>query len=392
MRQTSYLPMKVTINQKAWQRLVQGHPWIFRSDLLKIEASEPGPVSVYSKEDRLLGQALYSPKSRIALRMMTKGEAKIDEVLIRERMKQAIAWRETTLPEEKCRRLIFGEADGLPSLIVEQYHGSLVFQTLSAGMEIYKESIVEFLKESLEPQCIIERNDVPSRDLEGLEKIQQIYWSQAEPESQVEILGKNYQVDCLSGQKTGFFLDQRFNAQRVGSYLKGKLLDAFSHSGQFAFQAGPRVEQILCVDQSAEAIQAISANAKLNSDQRVQSRQANVFDFLKEADQNQDCYDSIVLDPPAFVKSKAALKKAMAGYKEINLRALKILRSEGILASFSCSQNLSREDFLQVLTRAAKDAKRQVQVIEEFSQPPDHPWRPNIPETHYLKGFLLRVL
>jgi len=383
--------MKVTINQKAFSRLRRGHPWIFRSDLLKIEAAAPGPVEVYSSNQKLLGQALFSPQSQISLRMMTRGEEKIDAQLLRQRLEAALAWRRRALPGENSYRVVFGEADGIPSFILDRYESTLVFQTLSAGLETFKADLIDLMRERLDPGCIVERNDVPSRDLEGLERINQIAWNREAPVTQITLLGKTYNVDLLSGQKTGFFLDQRLNAQGVGPYLSGRLLDAFSHSGQFALMAGDRVEEIHCVDQSESALEQIKRNREQNPGPPLQTHQANVFDFLKAQQEQGSLWDSVVLDPPAFVKSRKALSKAKGGYKEINLRAMKILRSGGILATFSCSQNLSRDEFIEVLHDAATDAKRRVTVVEELGQPPDHPWDLAIPETRYLKGFVLRV-
>ncbi len=383
--------MKVSINQKALNRIRQGHPWIFRSDILDIEAKQAGSVSVLSPNGKILGQALFSPQSQITLRMMTRGEDKIGTPLFRQRLKTAALWRDKFLPKESCHRLIFGEADGIPSLILDRFDKTLVFQTLSAGLDFFKSTLIDLMREIFDPVCIVERNDVKTRDLEGLEQISQIAWNNGVPDEEVSILGKKYQIDFLSGQKTGFFLDQRFNAQTVARYCSGRLLDAFSHSGQFALQAADRVDSILCVDQSAPALEKIKQNAKNNECHKIETHLDNVFDFLKAEQDKSNQWDSIVLDPPAFVKSRKALAGALRGYKEINLRAMKLLAPGGILATFSCSQNLSRIDFLNVLHSAAQDAKRHSLVLQELTQPLDHPWSLSIPETKYLKGFVLRV-
>ncbi len=366
------MPLRVTINQKALRRILGGHPWIFRSDLEKTEAEGPGPVSVFSPQGKLLGQALYSPQSQIALRMMTRGEEKITPTLIHTRIAKALALRKKLFPTSKIYRAVFGESDGLPSLIVDRFDQVLVFQSLSAGLEIFKETLIESLQELEHPCSIVERNDSSVRLKEGLEKITQVVRGQDLKTVEISVAGYRYQISPLSGQKTGFFLDQRINAVNVARYLSGDLLDVFCNSGQFSFQASPRA-------------------AQLNGINSLTLHRANGFDFLKDADQAKKAYDGVVLDPPAFVKNKASLGAAYRGYKEINLRAMRLLRPGGILATFSCSQNLSSETWLQVLHQSALDAKRTVRVLELLHQPPDHPWTLGIPETRYLKGAVLEV-
>ncbi len=385
------MPLRVTINQKALRRILGGHPWIFRSDLEKIEASGPGPVSVFSTQGKLLGQALYSPQSQIALRMMTRGEEKITASLIHERIAKALALRKKYFPNSKIYRAVFGESDGLPSLIVDRFEQVVVFQSLSAGLEVFKEKIVESLQQLEQPCSIVERNDSSVRLKEGLEKIVQVVRGQDFKTVEISVAGYRYQISPLHGQKTGFFLDQRINAITTGRYLSGDILDVFCNSGQFSFQASPRARHLTCVDFSQEVIDQLDNNAHLNGIHDLTLHRANGFDFLKDADQAKKSYDGIVLDPPAFVKSKASLGAAHRGYKEINLRAMRLLRPGGILATFSCSQNLAAETWLQILHQAALDAKRTVRVLELLHQPPDHPWTLGIPETRYLKGAILEV-
>jgi 23S rRNA (cytosine1962-C5)-methyltransferase len=383
--------MKVRLNEKAMVRLKHGHPWIFRSDLASIDADHSGPVDVLSPKGKTLGQGLYSQKSQIALRMMTRAGEKITAGLIRQRLQNAMALRRSLLGEADAFRWVFGESDRLPSLIVDRYGKALVIQTLSAGMEYFKEDVVELLRELDHPDVIVERNDVTVREKEGLPLIAQVKWGEGATEFELPILGKTFWVQLLQGQKTGLFLDQRFNAQRVAPWLKGKVIDAFCYNGQMALHAATHAETILCVDQSEGALAQVSKNAQLNGLQNIQTQRANVFDFLKEQDGRQEKWGGIALDPPAFVKSRSEKTGALRGYKEINLRAMKLLDPGGILVTSSCSQNLSRDDFLEILRQAAHDAHRSVQIIMELSQAPDHPVLLTMPESYYLKGFVLRM-
>ncbi|HEX5033982.1 MAG TPA: hypothetical protein VFW62_05835, partial [bacterium] len=276
--------MKVTINQKAQERLIRGHDWIFRSDLVQVEAETAGPAEVVGEKGKLWGRALYSPKSLIALRMMTRGTEPIDGGLIKERIRQAIARREAWYPGEGVYRAVFGEADGLPSLVVDRFGETLVFQTLSAGMETFKASVVEALRE-LSPRALIERNDSIVRQREELPLIRQALDGEAPAEAEFTFAGKRFAFRPLEGQKTGFFLDQRFNAAAAARYAHGAMLDAFSYVGQFGIHAASRVESVLAVDVSGPALRQVEQNAKANGLGHVSILEANAFDFLKEADQ-----------------------------------------------------------------------------------------------------------
>lgn len=384
--------MKVTINQKAQERLIRGHDWIFRSDLLQVEAEEAGPAEVVGEKGKVWGQALYSPKSLIALRMMGRGKEPIDLALIRERIRQAFERREAWYPGETAYRAVFGEADGLPSLIVDRFGETVVFQTLSAGMEIFKAGIVEALSEFLKPRSLIERNDSAVRQREELPLIRQAVAGEAPEEAHFRFAGKSFGFQPLEGQKTGFFLDQRFNAAAAATYARGAMLDAFSYVGQFGIHAANRVESVLAVDVSGPALRQVERNAEANGFNNVSTLEANVFDFLKEADQEGRRFDTISLDPPAFVKNRASLTQAIRGYKEINLRALRMLKEGGVLITSSCSQHMSAELFEKMLSEAAKDAKRRLQLLERRGQPADHPVLLAMPETDYLKCYILRVI
>jgi 23S rRNA (cytosine1962-C5)-methyltransferase len=241
------------------------------------------------------------------------------------------------------------------------------------------------------PNVIVERNDVSIREKEGLPLAAQVVWGEGPTELECPILGKKFLLQLLQGQKTGIFLDQRFNAQRTSPWLRGKVLDGFCYNGQWAIHAAAHAETILCVDQSEHALSQVQRNAQLNGLPNIQTHRANVFDFLKEQDSKKEKWDAIALDPPAFVKSRSEKAGALRGYKEINLRAMKLLSPGGILVTTSCSQNLGREDFLEILRQAAQDAHRSAQIVMELIQPPDHPVLLAMPESYYLKGFVLRI-
>jgi 23S rRNA (cytosine1962-C5)-methyltransferase len=383
--------MKITINQKATERYLKGHNWIFRSDLQEVEKESAGVATVYNYQDKPIGQGLYSPKSLIALRMMTKKTEKITSSLLRERIERAWKWREQIFPRDSVYRLVFGEADGLPSLIIDRYDDVLVFQTLSAGMETFKETVVQILKTLFKTRSIVERNDAMIRQREGLDLIKQVVHGEDPQEVVIEIGGKRFGFNPLEGQKTGLFLDQRFNAQAASRYIHGEVLDAFSYVGQFAIQAASQATSIECVDASSPAIQQLQRNLELNQINNIKALCENAFDYLKTCDQQKRRFDTVCLDPPAFVKSRANLRQALKGYKEINLRAMRLLNSGGILVTSSCSQNLKTEEFEKLLLESARDAKCQIQVLEKRGQSPDHPWLLTMPETNYLKCYILRV-
>ena len=383
--------MKVTINQKALERLQRGHDWIFRSDLLSVQSEIAGPASVLSEKGKLLGEALYSPKSLIALRMMTQNDERISAGLIRDRLQLAWDRRCAMFPQEEAFRLVFGEADRLPSLIVDRFGEIAVFQTLSAGMETFKETVVQGLRDIVRPNSIFERNDSIVREREGLPLIRQVAWGDAPKEASFRFSQKTFGFDPLDGQKTGFFLDQRYNAEAAGRYAHGEMLDTFCYVGQFGLHAASNADSVLCIDASENALLQVKNNAKLNNFSNIETREANAFDFLKECDREGRKFDTISLDPPAFVKNRAALKPALRGYKEINLRGMRLLRPGGILVTSSCSQHLGSELFEKVLSEAARDARRRVQILERRGQPADHPVLLSMPETDYLKCWILRV-
>jgi len=325
------------------------------------------------------------------VRIMTQGNEKITAGLIRERIERAYEYRKQLFSNSNIYRLIFGEADHLPSLIIDRFDDVFVFQTLSAGMETFKDTMIEILKELFHPRSIVERNDATVRQREELPLIKQVIFGENPQEVLINFGEKKFGFNPLEGQKTGFFLDQRFNATQAARYLSGDILDVFSYVGQFAIHAADHASSIECVDSSEKAIEQLKRNAEHNQLTNIQTVCQNAFDYLKTCDQNKRKFDSICLDPPAFVKSRAAIKQAIKGYKEINLRAMRMIKPGGILVTSSCSQNLKAEQFEKLLGDAAHDAKREIQVLEKRGQPSDHPWLFTMPETNYLKCYILRV-
>ena len=384
--------MKVTVNGRAEQRIRQRHPWIFADDILESTIDTAGPVFIYNQNKRFLASALYSPQSKIRLRIYSHEKTDFNETFLRKKITQGFDLRQRLYGEATCYRVIFGESDGIPSLIIDRYHDLYVIQTLSAGLEPYKETIFKILKEDYRPTSMVERNDAQVRHKEGLPLIKQFVFGPAPEVKIIELQGVQFEFRPLEGQKTGFFLDQKENAQLAGKYFSGEILDCFCYEGQFALHLAKHADKIISVDSSMPALQQLQRNAELNHTHNIETLEGNVFDVLRGFDQQKRKFDGIVLDPPAFVKTKSTLKTAIRGYKEINLRAIRLLKEEGRLATFSCSQNLSDSTFLQLLQEAAFDAKRQVQIIARFNQPADHPILLSAQETHYLKGFLLRCL
>jgi 23S rRNA (cytosine1962-C5)-methyltransferase len=299
--------------------------------------------------------------------------------------------RQRLNPEGACR-LIFGEADLLPSIVVDRYGNYLVLQTLSSGADAIKNLVVEILRDLLNPAGILERNDVKARALEGLAETSGILWGEAPGQVQILEAGIRFQVDLLHGQKTGFFLDQSDNRIAAEAHASGRCLDCFTNTGAFALHFARRCESVTAVDVSAPSLAQARANADLNDMKNVEFQEGNVFDYLRERERAGDRFTTICLDPPAFAKNRGALPAARGGYKEINLRAMKLLGPEGVLITSSCSYHLSEEDFLALLVQASQDARRPVHIMERRAQSADHPILLGMPETHYLKCFILRIL
>lgn len=380
----------VKINRKGVKRVRSGHPWVFKSDVLATDASGGSIVTVLDEFDNFVGQAFYSDSSEISVRVFCWEDRPIDDDFWKERFREAISRRDLETERSDSRRLLNGESDLIPSVVVDAYDDCLVIQTLSQGAETLKGKFVGFLRELLQPKAIVERNDVKIRQRENLPLSKGILHGELKGPLVTKRDGLLFEIDPINGQKTGSFLDQRENHFRARTYARGKALDCFTFQGGFAMNMATVCPEVEAVDISDDAVAIARKNAASNGMTNIRFTAANVFEFLRE--QEERSYDTVVLDPPAFVKSKATLKSAMRGYKEINLRGLKLIKKGGVLMTYSCSHHLSEELFLEILRDAARDAKRRVQIVERQNQPTDHPTLLGMPESSYLKGFVLRLL
>jgi 23S rRNA (cytosine1962-C5)-methyltransferase len=382
----------VTISPRGEERTRTGHPWIYKSDVGKVDAAGGDTVTVLGSRGHAIGQALYSDRSEIALRLITHGTEVADAALWKRRLAQAVAFRESLQIDSTAYRLVHGEADRLPSLIVDRYGDYLVLQALSQGMDRLLPEITRQLVDLLHPAGILARNDPRVRLLEGLPQQVNVLHGTVPETIEVREGKLVYHVDPHRGQKTGLFLDQRENRVAASLYAHGRLLDTFSYNGGFALALAPRCRDVIAIDISEDAVARIRENARVNGVTNIEARAMNVFDELRELERRGERFDTIVLDPPAFAKNKAAVRKALSGYKEINLRALKLLSAGGYLVTCSCSYNVSEADFADVLASAAVDARTEVTVVEKRMQGRDHPVLLTAPETFYLKCFILRKL
>ncbi len=383
----------VTISRRGAERLVQGHLWIYRSDVEKAPAGLEGGEAVALKDGRgrFLAKAFWSARSKIALRVVTRDEVPIDEGFFGERLATAIALRERIFPGEPSLRLVHGEADLMPGLVVDKYGDVVVLQTLVPATERRKSMIADMLWRAFPLRCIVERNDVKVRELEGLPLVKGVVRGvEPGPFEHLEA-GTRMRLDVLGGQKTGAFLDQRENRLRAGEYATGRCLDCFSYAGAFALQLARRAERVTAVEMQAGAAAQARENAVLNHASNLEVVEANAFDYLRDASEREPEFDLVVLDPPAFAKNKEAIPAARRGYKEINLRAIQVLKPGGILISASCSYHMSEAMLEQVILDAARDAGRSAQVLERRGAARDHPVLLGVPETRYLKCFVVRV-
>ncbi len=383
----------VVVTKRAETRLRRGHPWVFRSDVVRARDLEPGAhVRVVSQQGRLLGTALYSSRSEISLRLLTFGEREPEADWLRARLQAAQRWRARVAPGATAYRLVHGEGDGLPGLVVDCYGPYVALQTLTEASERRKAELVEDLVELLAPAGILERNDPRVRQLEGLERKVGLLHGEVPEQVEIEEHGLRFAVDLWKGQKTGLFLDQRENHLAARDYARGRVLDGFSYNGGFALHVAAQASEVLAVDTSEEAVERIVANAQRNGLGNVSARSANVFDLLRDFDDRGERFDTVILDPPAFAKSRDAVEKATRAYKEINLRALKLLAPGGCLIACSCSYHVHEADFELLLHEAASDAGVAVSLVEKRRQGRDHPVLLGVPETYYLKCFVLRKL
>jgi 23S rRNA (cytosine1962-C5)-methyltransferase len=389
---------RIAVSPRAVARLKAGHVWIYRSDLVSAEGIPPGSlVSVVGQRGKFLAAALYSSTSQIAIRVVAHEPVSDFHSLVRERIAAAVAYRESIVRDTNAYRVVFSEADFLPGLIVDRYNDILSLQILTQAMDgdVVRAIVLEELTAKLQPAAIVERVDPRVRQLEDL-PAKDSGLSRGEKTSTIfSMNGVQFHFDGLEGQKTGAFLDQRENYAAAAQYAHGNALDVFCYQGGFALHMAARCEHVVGVDSSRPALEIADRNAALNGQllkgKEIEWIEANAFDLLKDYAGSGHRYDTIVLDPPTFAKTKRDLDSAMRGYKELNLRALKMLPPGGILVSCSCSYHVSQPDFLQMLGEAAVDARRTVRVIDVRGQAKDHPILLNVPETAYLKCVISNV-
>ena len=381
----------VAISGRGEERIRSGHLWIYRSDVTSVRARGGDAVLVEGSHGRRLGHALFSDRSQIALRMLVTDDRPADLTLWRDRLRSALRFRDSLHIDATAYRLVNGEGDLLPSFIVDRYSDCLVVQALSQGVDRLLPDLTRMLVEELQPRGIIARNDSRVRALEGLPVSVERLHGDVPESTIVREADVEYEVDLWQGQKTGLFLDQRENRDAAARYAHGRLLDCFSYNGAFALRLGKRCTDVIAVEISEEAVERLRANAARNQ-VAIDARVANVFDELRRFEREGDRFDTIVLDPPAFAKNRASVDRALAGYKEINLRALKLLSPDGHLVTCSCSYHVDEAMLGQVVYEAAQDARVSVSVVEKRMQSRDHPVLLGVPETYYLKCFILRRL
>jgi 23S rRNA (cytosine1962-C5)-methyltransferase len=382
----------VVINPRGVERLRLGHLWVYRSDVRSAQAEPGAVVRLNDERGNLLGRAFYSDKSQISIRLLTREDVSIDRAFFAARIRRASTYRDLVVENSDACRLVYGEADLLPSLIVDRYGDYIVLQTLSQSSDRLKDLFVEILVDQFSPRGVVERNDPKVRLLEGLEQRVSVLHGDVPEEVLVKENGVTFVCDLAKGQKTGSFLDQRENHWAARRYASGDVLDCFSYQGGFALTVAERCAQVEAIDMAPAAVEAARRNQQLNSTSNVRFREGNTFDLLKEYDEAGRRFQMVILDPPAFAKNRDSIPAARRGYKEINLRALKLLKPGGYLMTCSCSYHITEPLFLQIIAEAATDARRNVAVVERRTQAQDHPILLTMPETHYLKCMILKVL
>src|SRR5215510_6877411 len=408
------------VSAKGAARARSGHLWIYRSDVTQRPQAESGSiVRVVDHRGRFIARAHYGKESEITLRIISKDDVEITRDFWLRRLRAATRWRERVVGDTDAYRLVHAEGDLLPGLIIDRYGDCFAAQTLTRGMEALKAMWVELLVEEFHPRLIVERNDAKVRQLEGLPMINSLLYPgagetgglpmppQAADEENKDKLpdsptaagdliitenGIRFRIDLFEGQKTGAFLDQRENRAAAMRYARGRGLDCFSFHGSFALHMAKGCERVTAVDVSEPVIESARRNAELNDVTNVEFVAANVFDLLRDYDDAGERFDTIVLDPPAFAKNRGAVEAALRGYKEINLRALRLSNPGGVLITCSCSYHVGEGLFLETLADAARDAGRAVQIVEKRAQSRDHPILLTVPETHYLKCIVARVM
>ncbi len=384
---------QVRISNRGAKRIRQGHLWVYRSDVREATDVEGGAiVRAVDEAGNLVGQAFYSDASEIALRFLATRDEKIDREWWISRLRRCRERRAAISHETNAYRLVYSEGDLLSSLIVDVYDNVFVIQTLSQGAEQIKALLIELIVQEFNPKAVVERNDARIRELEGLDLQSSVLFGEAPEAIEISQHGVRFIVSPLSGQKTGAFLDQRENYLAAKRFAHGKALDCFTFNGGFTLHIASECANVIGIDISSDAVSAARHNAELNGAGNVDFRSANVFDALREFESIGERFDTIILDPPAFAKNRATVKSGARGYKEINLRALKLLHPGGVLVTCSCSYHISEQLFLEIIADAALDARRRVQLIEKRGQSGDHPVLLGVPETHYLKCVLARVI
>ena len=389
--------MKTILLRKNQERRIKsGHPWVFSNEIWKMPDNlQPGEdVQVSDSRGHLIGSGFYNPRSLISVRLYSRERREFDRELIRQRLKQADDLRQRFYPGSKFYRLCYGESDGLPGLIVDRYDRQLVLEIMSLGVDCRRELVVESLKEMFDPECIYQRSDSHSRKLEGLAPAIGELHGRLNPEVTIEENGLKFSADLMHGQKTGWFFDQRDNRSALQPYVRGRtVLDCFCHTGAFAINAAAGgASEVTGMDISESAIEMAAKNAGLNGlQQTCLFRQADVMQELKIMSESDVKYDLVILDPPAFAKNKKSVEPALKGYKEINLRAMKLLPPGGILISCSCSYHIEEEPFRVMLVDAARDAGRTLKLLEFRHQAKDHPVLLASKETQYLKCAMMAV-
>lgn len=383
----------VRVNRKAADRVLSGHPWIFNSDVIDHGSAQPGDaVRVVDSKGRALGTAHHSSTSQISLRLLSRHIESIDPGFLRRRIEQAFEHRKRVVERSDAYRLVHAEGDLLPGLIIDRYGSHFVVQQLNQGMDRLTNEIRNVLEELFQPESIVARNDAVVRAKENLPQEVRVLSGELAGPVRLEMNGLTLQADLLGGQKTGIFLDQRENYLAVQRYGRGRALDCFTATGGFALHLAKVCESVDAIDSSGRTLDTARHNAAQNQLSNIAFHEANVLDYLPGLIAAGRKYDVVVVDPPAFTKSRAAVEGATRGYKEVNLRALRLLQPGGILVSCSCSHHMSEAHLLEVIASAALDCGKQLRVLDRRTQSQDHPILLTVPETHYLKCLILQVL
>jgi 23S rRNA (cytosine1962-C5)-methyltransferase len=376
-------------------RIFHGHDWVFSGEVLKIfgKPADGDVISLKDGKDHLIGSAIYNSKSQIVARRFSRRKQDLDLDFFKRRIAQAAEYRERRQVDPKLCRVVWSESDGLPGVIVDRYGEHLVLQTLTLAMDRRKDLIVDAMADLFGGVTIVERNDAPVRRAEGMDLQVGILRGEIPPGIQIEISGLKFEVDLLGAQKTGFYLDQARNYEAVAQLASGRrVLDCFTNQGAFALAcARAGASEVIGVEENSENLEAGKKNAERN-ELSVQWIKQDVFQFLRAAEKTEAQYDLIVLDPPSFTRTKGGLRDALRGYRELHVRAFKLLSKDGLLATFSCSHHVGEKVFAQTIADALVDARRSTRKLRRFEQAPDHPVLPTLPETEYFKGFLLEMM